>query len=170
MEFRDIDLAFSLSLAMTTVGNLPQTIHILESLLAKQPHNPAIMQNLSFAYKTVGNYDKSVDLLNAILKLYPNREETQFALGHTLLAMGNFEQGWAQHDRFLVRTNRYSKELKDWIKNGTLQGKHILLRQEGGLGDTIQWIRCAKPLKIQEPLLLFASPISDQASIQMSIY
>ena len=128
------------------------------------------MQNLSFAYKTVGNYDKSVDLLNAILKLYPNREETQFALGHTLLAMGNFEQGWAQHDRFLVRTNRYSKELKDWIKNGTLQGKHILLRQEGGWRyysmDTVRQTaqRCRSLYYCLRP------PISDQASIQMSIY
>lgn len=141
------DLAFSISLAMATVGKPSEMVRILEQLHTKQPDNPAIMQNLSFAYKTLGNYDKSVKLLNAILKLYPNREETQFALGHTWLEMGNFKQGWIQHDRFLLRTNRYCKELKDWIRKGTLKGKHILLCQEGGLGDTIQWIRCAQQLK-----------------------
>ena len=140
-------LAFTISNLMVTVGNLSETVRILEHLRAKYPHNPVIMHNLSYAYKTSGNYEKSVELLTTIIQQHPDREESHFSLGHTLLAMGNFKQGWTQHDRFLLRTGRYSKELKDWIRKGTLAGKHILLHQEGGLGDTIQWIRCAQPLK-----------------------
>jgi ADP-heptose:LPS heptosyltransferase len=140
-------LAFTISNLMLTVGNIGETIRILEHLQAALPDNITIMHNRALVYKIMGNYDQAVTLLHKILTIKPDHEESHFALGHTLLAMGNFEQGWAQHDRFLSRTNRYTPQLKEWIRNGQLKGKHILLIQEGGLGDTIQWIRCAQPLK-----------------------
>lgn len=143
----DIETSFTMSNLFIIVGNAPESLKILEYLHSKQPDNASIMHNLSFVHKTVGNFDRAIDLLKTIIKLYPDRDESHFALGHTLLAMGNFKEGWAQHDRFLLKTDRYSKQLKDWINDGTLEGKHILLQQEGGLGDTIQWIRCAQHIK-----------------------
>lgn len=146
---QSLEHAFTISNLLLATGNLIGFLHILEYLHILYPQNPSIMHNLAIAYKIVGNHDKAVEILRKILSLLPEREESHFLLGHTLLQKGDFEHGWAQHNRYLLRTHRYTKKLKEWIDQGTLKGKRVLLLQEGGLGDTIQWIRCAKILKEQ---------------------
>lgn len=153
-----VEQAFLCSNLWLAAGCPQKTIVILEHLLTKYPHNPSIMHNLAYAYKIIGDVDKAIDILKTIVKLYPDHDDDQFALGHAYLAAGYFESGWKQHDKFLIRTNRYTPALKDWISTGCLLGKCVAIRQEGGLGDMIQWISCARRLKEMGATIIVCAP------------
>lgn len=155
-----VELAFECSNLWLTVGDPHQTIMILEHLLMKYPNNPSIMHNLAYAHKLVGNVSKAIEILESIVRLYPDRDDAQFALGHAYLAAGDFKRAWPQHDKFLRRTDRYTLALKDWLLANSIAGKRIVIRQEGGLGDMIQWISCAKDLHAMGATVLVCAPSS----------
>ena len=70
-----------------------------------------------------GNIEQAIELLEFITKTNPEYDTAQFSLGHTYLQNGNFLKGWQQHDRYLMKTNRYTPiELKQWIQEKNIQG------------------------------------------------
>lgn len=134
------------ALQLIGLGQIDEAIQCYERMLVQNPHNREILYNIAYGHKIKGNMQEACALLEKIIALDPTYEKAQFSYGHTLLQAGEFERGWAQHDRFLIMNNRYSPQLKEWIQNNTLKDKKIVLRQEGGFGDTLQFLRFAQLL------------------------
>lgn len=63
------------------------------------------------------------------------------------MEQGRYDLGWKQHERYLQRSGKNGDQLRELIKNNALENALILLHYEGGLGDTLQFIRYASYLK-----------------------
>jgi tetratricopeptide (TPR) repeat protein len=129
--------------------------------------------NAAYTYKTIGDLDEAIKRYKEIIETDPNYEPAQLALGFAYITQGDFEHGWKQHERYLKRSKKNGDRLRTLLRNNDIPYKNILLRHEGGLGDTLQFIRYAERLKnmgatitvvCQQPLipLLSRCPYIDQ--------
>jgi len=154
----NILLLSELANSLTLRGYFDEAIDLNKKILMLDPNHANAAYNLAFTLKRKGNFQRSINAFKSLINQHPNHKNAQFALGTTLLYKGDFQEGWRQHDIFLRSTKRYSPHLKEWIREKNLTGKRILIRHEGGLGDSLQFIRYAQELKKLGATTIVACP------------
>lgn len=159
---QDINTLFQCGCVHTFLGRVPEAISIFEKVLQLNPNNPQALYNIAYSLKMSWEVDNAINFYKKVLEVAPNYEPAIFALGMAYLQKGDFESGWKQHEIELKKEKKNSDMLRHFLKTNTLQDKIILLRPEGGLGDTLMFIRYAQKLKemgarilalIQKPLV-----------------
>jgi len=138
---------FECALTYTLIGQTQKAIALYEEILKKHPHQISALQNIGFAYKMQDEPEKAIPYYQKILTLDPENDNAHFALGRSYLKMGDYARGWKQHARFLKKMDRNGDTLRRFLAEGTAEGKTILLKPEGGLGDVLHFIRYARELK-----------------------
>ena len=103
--------------------------------------------NAAYTHKTIGNLDEAIKRYKEIIQTNPDYEPAQLALGFAYITQGNFKLGWQQHERYLKQSGKNGDNLRTLLRNNDIAHKTILLRPEGGLGDTLQFVRYAERLK-----------------------
>ena len=111
------------------------------------PQSLPAKYNLGFTYKAFGDIDTAIALYKEILAVKPDYEQAQLALGFAYITQGDFENGWPQHTQYLKQSGKNADALRSFLQNDTIPYKRLFLRPEGGLGDTINFIRYAQTLK-----------------------
>lgn len=146
----------------TMIGNTAVSIKAYNSILNHMPHSVSSYHNLGYNYKMCGDLETAIAMYQKALALNPQYHEAEFSLALTYLQKGDFQQGWYHHQPYLKQTGRWSQLLYDAFHTDSLEGMKILLRPEGGLGDTLQFIRYAQLLHnhkahvtcvVQKPLM-----------------
>ena len=140
-------IAFDVSLAYTRLGLVDDALRIYKKILDKNPGYLQAIYNSGYVLKMAGRIDEALEKYQQVLAIDPTYDAAQFALGHALLNKGDFDAGWKQHERYLKQSGKNSDKLRQFISENTVAGKIIFLRPEGGLGDTLQFIRYAQLLK-----------------------
>jgi len=158
---QDIHIMHRYACSCIGLGLIEQAVQAFQSILKRAPNSISILYNIGYTLKMSGKVDEAIDIYKKVLAADPNYEAASFALGHALLFKGDFEHGWAQHEIHLKKTNKNSEQLRQFLNTNTVSGKIILLRHEGGMGDTIQFIRYAQLLKDKGATVL--------ASVQKSL-
>lgn len=138
---------FELAIAYTLIGQTEAAVELYDKILSAHPDNVTLIYNKGYALKMEGSCDQAIECYKKALKIDPNYDAAHFALGMGYLSKGDFKEGWKQHARFLKQVDRNGDRLREFLQNGTTAGKTILLRPEGGLGDSINFIRYAQELK-----------------------
>ena len=138
---------FSLAYCCTMLGQSALALATYKTILKKYPTCISVLYNMAYILKMEDEIDKALPFYKKTLELDPNREESHFGLGMAYLVKGDFKNGWDIHERYLKRTKRNAETFRTYLKDNTIAGKTLLLRPEGGLGDTIQFLRYAKKLK-----------------------
>lgn len=144
---QDIMSLFELAIAYTMIGQTQEAIKLYDTMLTFNPNNAPVIYNKGYAFKMEGSCDQAITCYKKVIDIDPNYDAAHFALGMAYLSKGDFQQGWKQHTRFLKQVDRNGDRLREFLQNGTTQGKTILLRPEGGLGDSINFVRYAQELK-----------------------
>lgn len=170
----DIPLAYKAGCFYASIGNMGKALTTFKSLLALSPENSVqTMYNIGYVFKTAGYVNEAIEWYTKALEIDPQYEAAQFALGLAHLYKGDFEHGWKLHEKHLIAKQKNADTLRNFIRTNTIQGKIILIRPDGGMGDMIQFIRYAQLLKnlgarviaaVQHPLvpLLSRCPYLDQ--------
>jgi tetratricopeptide (TPR) repeat protein len=154
---------FNLGLCYLSEGKAEKAIAIYDTILSINPHLIPVLYNKAYTLKTMGNVDAAIGLYKKIIQMDNSYDPAQLALGFAYLINGDFERGWQQHERYLKKSGKNGDQLRLLLKNNdTMTGKIILLRPEGGLGDSLQFIRYAQRLHemgatiiscVQKPLI-----------------
>ena len=193
-DAHDITSLFHIGCLAIQIGQVDKAISAFSAILAKNPDNYHVLYNIAYCLKIAGRMDQAIDTYKKVLTKNPTYHTALFGLGMTYIQQGDFTNGWHFHEFELKKEGKNSDLLRYLLKTNTLAGKKIMLRQEGGLGDTLMFIRYAYTLKqlgartiviIQkalEPLLklcpaideLHVSPLSkmpacDEAATLMSL-
>jgi len=122
--------------------------------------------NAGYSLKVRGDIDKAIILYKKALELKPDYEDAKYAIALAMLYKGDFKNGWKQYEFRLIKEKRNAENLRRYLRNNSLAGKTIHLAPEGGLGDTMQFIRYAQVLKemgahvsayVQKPLIPLVS-------------
>src|SRR5271155_1654096 len=100
--------------------------------------------NLANALNDKGELDKALTACRQAIALKPSYAEAHFNLALMLLRMGDFYNGWKEHE-WRWEWKGFSSPRRNFSQpqwnGGSLEGHTILLHTEQGFGDAIQFIR-----------------------------
>lgn len=125
-----------------------------EKALAKNDALSAAWANLGICHKYLGNYQESKRCLEMAITKDANQIEHVWNLSLVNLALGNFTEGWKQYEvrydptRIAPDAVKLPKTQIPILKpQHSVAKKTIVLVQEQGYGDTLQFFRLSKLLK-----------------------
>ena len=134
---------------------------IKKALECPEGYKQESVYNLAVIQSEFHKTQESMETYRKVFKINPNHFTAHYNYGCELLKNCLFEEGWKYYEsRFkaferLNYLRKVFKNLPDW--NGeSLKNKKILLYNEQGTGDLIQFVRFAKNLKDQNAKVLVA--------------
>jgi tetratricopeptide (TPR) repeat protein len=122
----------------------------LREAVRLRPDLAQAFHNLGTVLFYLGRYEEALANYDHALRIKPDYTDVYTNAGPIRVLLGDFERGWAEFDRALTLPHVYARTFDQprWDGSG-LAGRRILLHAECGLGDTIQFVRYARPLKEQ---------------------
>ncbi len=144
----DIQELFQQAYTATVMGDTTTAITAYNAILALHPDNAQIRYNLGYALKMRGDLDNAIKEYQHAITLKPEWAAAQFGQAVTQLYQGNLRDGWEIYCKEHLKSgNMNANQLKQWTIKHELQGKRLLLQHQGGLGDTMMFIRYVEELK-----------------------
>ncbi len=144
----DIQSLFNSALCSLKIGNIDEAVFIFEKLIPCVQDPTLLRYNIAYAHKANGNLNAAISLLEALITEKPEHDDAHLALGFAYIQKGDFIRGWKQHSRYLKKAGKNGDALRELLRTNTIAGKKIVLHYEGGLGDTLLFIRYAETLKL----------------------
>ncbi|MFL2770263.1 MAG: tetratricopeptide repeat protein [Rhodospirillaceae bacterium] len=145
-----LDAIFNRGVILFRQGNLKAAERWFRQAVKLDSGSPHALTNLALIYRYQGLFDVADRCLRHVIKLHPDFVEAQWNLSNLELLLGELREGFKRAEwRFKRPGFSYpARDLPLW-KGEPMAGKRLLLVAEQGLGDTIQFIRFAKPLADQ---------------------
>ena len=168
-EPHNITTNFNLGCIYLKMGKIEKAIQAFRQICRYSPRAVSALYNIGYTLKTAGRVDEAILVYKEVLKKDPHYDAAHLALGFAYLSKGDFDRGWKQHERYLKRSKKNADKLRTLLREKKIKGKTILLHPEGGLGDTLLFIRYAQRLKamgatviaiVQKPLIPLLSHCS----------
>ena len=116
---------------------------------------------LGIVARAKGAFREAMDYYDCALTFDPKLEEALSSKGTLQLLLGNFEEGWEGYESRWIDGKRpvpVSGARFDITRPETIAGKRILVVNDHGLGDTIQFFRYVKLLADNGADVTFAGP------------
>lgn len=144
----------NLGVLLEADSQLETAMVCLRRALELAPHTAVTHCDLGVLYAELGKVAEAEACFLHAEKLDPAYVRAQFCRAHLLLASGRYAEGWRLHEQRFLRAEKAGKPLLEklpipqWRGGGeSLQGKQVLLHQEQGFGDEIQFARYYPELK-----------------------
>ncbi len=136
--------------ALARQGKNSEARAAFRQALAIEPNFIGSIINVGNTFACEGALEEAEEYLQRALRLDPKSAEAHYSLALVQLLRGDFERGWREYEwRWLSRgVRRIRPNFHQPLWDGSdLAGRPILLHAEGGLGDTVQFIRYAALVK-----------------------
>jgi len=131
-----------------TLGDTEKAIDHLERYLSIHPNNSNELNTLGTLYLSVGKFDDALDYYNRSIEINPAMALARFNRALIYLLQGDYERGWSEYEwrwkTDVIKSSifPYKRKIDSPVWSGEdLRGKRILVHDEQGFGDTIQFIR-----------------------------
>jgi Flp pilus assembly protein TadD len=140
----------NLGLVLEQLGRVDDALNSLRRAIALAPDVAQVTMNLGVILDRNRNLDAAADAFRRAIELDPDSAEAHFNYGLSLLRGGHFDAGWREYEwrAGLEGVNQPKFAQPRW-KGEPLAGRTILLAEEQGRGDTLQFVRYAEPIKRQ---------------------
>jgi len=128
------------------INRQEEAVLVLETALEIDPVNPLINKNLASAHSSLNNLDKAIlNCQKAQLSDDSNLVyDSMYQEGMLELMMGNYNKGWRLHE-FRLKTDLFKElrtiETPQWDGRPLKEYETLLIYQEQGIGDTLQFSR-----------------------------
>lgn len=139
--------AFELAYLLSCVGLFTQAAAVYERMLPDLSTAADLYHNLGYCLRCAGKFEQAIAAYQQGLVCDPEHSSLHFGLAMAYIFQGDYAHGWKLHQRFLTSRGRNADKLRSWFTTKEVAGKTILLSPEGGLGDTLQFVRYARELK-----------------------
>jgi tetratricopeptide (TPR) repeat protein len=121
-----------------------QALADCEAALAQMPDYIEALGSRGIALRDLGRFDEAIAAFDSALALDPDFAHARNNRGGTRLLIGDFENGWEDYEFRWIGGETPKRELKlplpEWT--GEIRvGEHILVFDEQGFGDAIQFSR-----------------------------
>jgi len=143
--------------AIALIENKPkEAIPHFEKAIKINPKGGPSWANLGICYKYIGNFQKAKECLAQAMLNDPTQVEHRWNMALLQLTTGEMGAGWINYEcRFeparisIDRVVMPNTTLPRLTAKDSVKGKTIILLQEQGFGDTFQFYRFARELKLE---------------------
>ena len=139
-EQRDPTLQVQRLNVLAAAGRQPDVIDGARRALVHAPQNAELWTLLGLSLDAVGHSSEAAAALHHALSLEPDRVDAHCGLGMALLRLGDYAAGFRHYEHRQRGAGRRRLGVPAW-RGEPLAGKHVIVRAEQGLGDTIQFAR-----------------------------
>jgi tetratricopeptide (TPR) repeat protein len=157
---------YNLGSALKDAGNTDGAVESLNKALALRKNYPEAWNNLGLTHKIRGEYQRALECLTEAVRLKPDLAEAHWNRSFLHLLLGRFAEGFTDYEwRFALPRWKmiypFRQTLPRWDGSRDANRK-ILVHDEQGLGDTLQFVRylpmvkelCDRViLEVQQPLI-----------------
>ena len=142
------DTKMNLGVALSDLGRFDEALVWLRGSLHQRPTSADAWDNVGMTLARQGYWDEAMRHYDEAIRLRPDFGEARRNRALGWLALGDFERGFPETEWRLLcrRPPGFRFALPRW-SGAPLEGKTILLHYEQGLGDTLQFMRFAAPVK-----------------------
>jgi Flp pilus assembly protein TadD len=134
-----------MGLALAEAGRFPEAAEQFHQAIARDPAQAVFRANLGMMLKIEGQFDAALDAYDAALARAPGDRQIRVNRAVTRLHAGRFAEAWQDEDWVLADPGRSilrSEQLLPPLSRlPDLTGRTVLVVQEEGLGDTLQFLR-----------------------------
>jgi tetratricopeptide (TPR) repeat protein len=150
---------YNLGIALVEEGKLDEGGACYREALRLRHGDAEALGNLGHALRARGEMDEAMACYQQLIDLNPENPEARMARALAWLLMGDYEHGWPEYE-WRWRTKEFGPPpYRAPLWDGSpLDGRTILLHAEQGLGDTLQYVRYARPVKERGGTVLFVCP------------
>jgi len=123
---------------------LDEAVAHFQHALALHPVAAEMHYNLGVAYTRAGSGEKAIACFQRALSLRPDYAHAHWALAPELLRRGQYEEGWqvhARHGRCPEPAWPQRKFALPRWDGSLMEGETLLVHEEQGFGDAIQFLR-----------------------------
>jgi tetratricopeptide (TPR) repeat protein len=150
---------YNLGFLLQNKNDLQTAIQHYKSALLSKPGFFEAHNNLAVTSHCLGQYEIARAHYDAAVCIQPQNHDTRWNRAMLLLSNGEFEEGWREFEHRLTQsgwaTNYPFKHAKPRWEGLPLNGKRLLIHDEQGFGDTIQFARFLPLLKAYDGRILF---------------
>lgn len=153
--------AFNLANAWYAVDSHERAVALFSRALSMDPAYTAAYANLGSAYRELGEITRAIRAYTQATRLRPDRPEPQWNLATALLLSGDFRRGFSAFEwrKSLPEHAHRSLRPNPWNAGANIAGKTVLVYEEQGIGDLIQFARFLPEIrKLGARSVLICSP------------
>lgn len=125
-----------------------------KKLIQKNPQKALIYLQLAVIARLEGDFAESEFYYQKTLSILPDHLEANLFLSMAYLAQEKYEQGWETYE-WRKKSTAFIQHVEPFTKpelsEQSLVGKHLLVIQEQGMGDCIQFVRFLPYLQVFLP-------------------
>lgn len=156
-----VDAITNLGALHLAQGEVEAALERYRQALVLTPDSAAAWTNLGNAQKAAGRYAEALAAHQKAVALAPQYALAHWNLALTLLAAGQLQAGWSEYEwgPAVGTRTRFANRLPRW-QGEALGKRHLLLRAEQGLGDTLQFCRFIPQLQKLAPHITLECPAS----------
>ncbi|MEZ4885376.1 MAG: tetratricopeptide repeat protein [Chitinophagales bacterium] len=137
------DIVYNLGITLDDAQQYESAIDILEAGLDLAPKDTDLLNAIAGASASAAYTEDAIDYYRQAIALEPDFAPFQYNLSQVLLQVGEWKEGWKLFDSRLAFRNQSlnpDTEAPFW-KGENLEEKSILVWNEQGFGDTLQFVR-----------------------------
>ena len=145
LDPRDAEICNTLGVFLRKLGRQEEALSWFDKALKLRPDFTAAHGNKAYTLGRLHRFDEALAIYAAVKAANPDNTETDWNAALLQLLTGNFEAGWAGRE---ARWNvpglpiaKYPFAQPMWLGKEPISGKTILIHQDEGLGDAIQFAR-----------------------------
>jgi tetratricopeptide (TPR) repeat protein len=137
-----LDAQTNLVSALLALNQIKEALAVSEVVGRARPDDALALSNWGCALRANGRLEEALTLMRRALELRPDKAEYHWNAALTLLGAGQFKEGWEEYEwrTKLPHLARPDLTAPPW-QGEDLAGRTLLIHQEGGFGDVIQFIR-----------------------------
>ena len=124
---------------------LKNEIQEAEKILESNKGNTKFLITLIRLYFNSGQSNKGNELLNQSREILKNNSDFYNYLGVRYLYEGNFDEGWKYYEFRKSKLSNFFNDISEW-DGSNIKNKSIVVYNEQGLGDSIQFSKYLLPL------------------------
>ena len=145
----DPGILSNLGNALQAQGDLQGAVAAYGQALASKPDDPAVLSNLGTALQRQGNLQEAMAAYHQALASKPDFCRARSNLSTLQLLLGDYKRGWQGYEsRFLIKLQDVNNkplpletQLERWNGDNLAPGEELIIVSEGGLGDTLHFMR-----------------------------
>ncbi len=155
LKSNDAGILSNLGNTMRNMGNLRQAIVCMSKAVRIAPQSPEAIYNLGLALRDAGDNGKALTCFESALSMRKDYAACHVDYGMTLMMQGELDRGFEEYEwrARMPGVPRIDSEKPVW-DGSPLGGKTILIRQEAGLGDVLQFARYLPKVKEQDGVVV----------------